>query len=611
MKNKDIYILGLSCFYHDSAAVLLKNGEIITAIQEERLTRVKFDNSFPINSINYCLESENINSKDIDSIAFYEDPELKLNRLIYSASKYSPLNLYKNFIKIRKWEDEKNNLESLIIKYLPKFTGDLFYFKHHYSHAASAFFPSPFEKATIITVDGVGEWSTSCIAKGYNNKIEMLMEQRFPHSVGLLYSAFTQFIGFNVLSGEYKLMGLAPYGEPIYYDLIKNNLLKINQDGSIILNTKYFNFMTGSTMISKNFITLFNRDPRIPESNITKFEMDIASSIQKVTEEILLNMIKFATNITKEKNVCLAGGVALNCVANEKIMNSNYADNIWVQPAAGDSGGALGAALSLYYYKEKNNTKRNINDKILKGSLLGNSYSNDKIKKILKAYKIKYYKIPKDEWAKKIVDYIIKGKIIGLFQGRMEFGPRALGSRSIIADPRIIDMQRKMNLKIKFRESFRPFAPAILEDKVRDWFDLKIKKSPYMLFTSQIKDNKKIKNYDKNITAKGLNKLHIKRSEVPAITHVDYSARLQTVDKVTNPRFYDLLNEFFNKTECPILINTSFNVRGEPIVCTPYDAINCFMSTDIDILVIEDFLILKKDQTIDWVNLNSDKFKLD
>jgi len=607
MQNNFI-VLGISCFYHDSSAVIVKNGEILTALQEERFTRKKFDNNFPFFSINECLKQNNFTISEIDSICFYEDPDLKLDRIIKTESRFSSENLIQKFKKIKNWYQNKNTLEEIIKSNYPSFNGEIIYFKHHFSHAASAFYPSPFKSAAILNIDGVGEWSTSSIGIGNENNIDLLYEEKYPNSSGLLYSAFTQFCGFKVLSGEYKLMGLAPYGNPWYVELIKDNIVEIMQDGSINLNQLYFNYTKGNTMISDKFSDLFEIKQRFVEGKVEEKYMDIASSIQKVLEEIVINKVNHSLKITNEENLCMAGGVALNCVVNEKISKIIDIDKIWIQPAAGDSGGALGAALAGFYFHNEKSTYRKLNSNLQKGSYLGTKYQNDEIKKILDNLNFKYQYFSIEERNNIISKDLIDQKIIALFKGKMEFGPRALGSRSIIADPRGKDMQKKMNLKIKFRESFRPFAPAVLEDYCNDWFELN-KKSPFMLFTSKIKKNKlkkiNLENY------KGFEKLDVEKSEIPAVTHVDFSARLQTVSKDDNYEFYDIIKKFYEKTNIPILINTSFNVRGEPIVNSPLDALQCFVNTNIDVLVLENYIIYKKDQNNALLKSNLNNIKPD
>lgn len=588
-------ILGLSCFYHDASAAILCGDEIIAAAQEERFTRKKFDNRFPVHALNFCLEEAGIKADSINCIAFYEEPYLKLNRLFETQTSFSPLRIGRNTKRIEKWVNEKLFVEEHIMRVLPEFKGEVCFFSHHASHAASAFYPSPFSSAAILTVDGVGEWSCASIGRGDGNKMQVLMEQRFPHSVGLLYSAFTQYIGFKVDSGEYKLMGLAPYGDPVYIETIKKHLVKINDDGSIELNTKYFDFMTGNRMTNERFHGLFKGRPRKPSEPITQKEMDIACSVQRVTEEILLKMAAHAVKVTDIRTLCLAGGVTLNCVANGKIMRSGLIDKLWVQPAAGDAGGALGAAFLCAY--ERYGLERKVNgieDK-QKSSLLGPRFGDDEIKKLLDSYGFMYRKVDLPLWSEQIASMLSEGKVVGLFHGRMEYGPRALGDRSILGDPRDKDMQRRMNLKIKFRESFRPFAPIVLEERAKEWFSLDTD-SPYMLLTTDVKPSKRKNLSKEEETLWGIDKLNTPRSDIPAVTHVDYSARVQTVDRDSNERVYDLLRAFERLTGCPVLINTSFNIRGEPIVCTPFDALRCFMNTNIDVLVIEDYIIKKEDQ---------------
>jgi carbamoyltransferase len=593
--KKEAIILGISCFYHDSSAVLLIGDKIIAAVQEERFTRKKFDNSFPEKAIKYCLKSAHIKQADIDCIAFYEEPYVKLDRIIETQAFFAPLKILSNYKRIRNWIRNKLNVENQINKYLPAFTGTLIFYHHHLSHAASAFFPSQFKQATILTIDGVGEWACASIARGEGSEIEMISEQRFPHSVGLLYSAFTQYIGFKVDSGEYKLMGLAPYGNPIYADKIKEFLVDINPDGSIKLNTNYFNFMVGNKMINNNFEELFGGPSRKPDMPISQKEMDIASSIQNVTEEIILKMVDYSVSLTGIRNLCIAGGVALNCVANGKILRSKLIDDLWIQPASGDSGGALGAAyLAAYeHYQIKRDLDRQIDRQ--RNSLLGMKYTSAEIEKNLNSYGFISEKLCEEDWSVKIAKHIATGKIVGMFQGQMEYGPRALGNRSILGDPRHSEMQKVMNLKIKYRESFRPFAPMVLNEKVKEWFDIE-SESPYMLLTADVKKDKRKISDHKQDKLWGIEKLNEIRSDIPAVTHIDYSARIQTVTSESNPKIYQLLKAFDEITNCPILVNTSFNIRGEPIVCTPFDALKCFMNTEMDVLVMEDYILLKKDQ---------------
>ncbi len=594
MMIKNFIVIGISCYYHDSSAVLIKDGEIICAFQEERFTRKKFDNSFPFKSINHCLKYANIKIQDINSITYYEDPKLKLNRIIKSDLSFNKKKIFSNFNKIKDWFINKNNIPNIIKSEYPKFNGDLICFTHHYSHAASAFYPSPFVQSAILTMDGVGEWSTSTIGEGINNDIKLKLEERFPNSIGLFYSALTQFCGFKVLSGEYKLMGLAPYGESLYVKEMQDNLINVRNDGSIIMNQDYFNYTSGNNMITNKLSEIFKIDKRNENEIIQKKYMDIAASTQKVLENIILKKARYTLKITGQKNLCLAGGVALNCVANEKITKIENLDNIWVQPSAGDAGAALGAALAGYfYYNPKSDYRKNYTN-IQKSSLLGQEYNNDVIKEILDNLNFNYNFYNNKDRDELIINKIIEQNVVGLFQGRMEFGPRALGSRSILADPRSQDMQKKLNLKIKFRESFRPFAPAILEEYFNEWFESEMKNSPYMLFTARVRKEKLNK---VNINQYyGFDKLNANISKIPAVTHVDYSARVQTVSKKDNEKFYNLINCFYKKTGTPILINTSFNVRGEPIVNSPIDALQCFVNTNIDVLVLENYIIYKKDQ---------------
>ena len=596
MKKIKPIILGISCFYHDSAAALIQGENIIAACQEERFSRIKFDSNFPEMSINYCLSEANIDISEIDLIVFYEDPEIKLDRIIKIQSIYSPFKFISNLKKVHKWIKNKSSINQFIKNKYKNFKGEIFYSNHHLSHAASCFYPSNFKESIILIFDGVGEWASSSIGVGDHNKINIIKEQRFPHSLGMLYSSFTQYCGFKVLSGEYKLMGLAPYGKPTYYKKIINNLINLNDDGSFTLNLKYFNFLTGDKMINKNFCDLFGSNQRLPEEKITQKYMDIASSIQKVTEEIIYKTIVYAKKITGKKNLVMAGGVALNCVANGKILSNKLVEKIWIQPAPGDAGGSIGAAfIGLYYhynFKKENYSKKDI----MKNSLLGKKYSNDEILEYLQAFKFNYKFIKKEIRSNIIAQKIDEGKIIGLFQDRMEFGPRALGSRSIIADARDRDMQRKLNLKIKFREDFRPFAPMVMEEHASKWFDLFIP-SPYMLFTAGVNKDKILQEIRPNKeNFEVIDNLNLLRSKIQAVTHVDYSARIQTINKIENPILYDILDAFNQITGCPVIINTSFNIRGEPIVNTPVDALKCFMNTDIDVLILENFILEKKNQ---------------
>ncbi len=610
-----MFILGLSAFYHDSAACLLKDGEIIAAAQEERFSRKKFDASFPYESIKYVLSEANIKLNEVDFIVFHEKPFLKFERLLETYIAFAPYGFRSFIASIPIWLREKLFQKKFIFESLKKIDDSfnnenkIKFSEHHLSHAASAFFPSPFEEAIILTLDGVGEWSTSTICIGKKNKIEILKEINFPHSLGLLYSAFTYYLGFKINSGEYKVMGLAPYGKPKYKDIILNNLIDLKKDGSFRLNMKYFNYTTGLTMTNQKFANLFEKGRRDGEKDkLEQFHMDVASSVQKVLEEIILKITKDIRSKYKIENICLAGGVALNCVANGKIIENKIFKNIWIQPAAGDSGCSLGASLAFWYIEQKKNRIVNKEDN-MKGSLLGPKFTNEEIKKYLENNNIKYEYYDFDELINLVANELSKNKILGLFNGKMEFGPRALGSRSIIADPRSKDMQKNLNLKIKYRESFRPFAPIILEEKLNEYFKLD-QKSPYMLLVSEIKEELKIKMNDNEKELFGLDRLNKKRSTIPSVTHVDYTSRIQTVDQ-SNNFLYSLLKKFNEITHCPVLINTSFNIRGEPIVCTPEDAFKCFMGTELDILVIENFIIRKENQNKSIKDDYRSKFELD
>ncbi len=594
------FILGISAFYHDSAACILNDGKIIAAAQEERFTRKKHDSSYPYNSVEFVLKQAKIKLSDVNHVVFFEKPFLKFERLLETYVAFAP----KGFISFTKaiplWIKEKlfqkNYLYEKLKEHDKNYKSDknIFFSDHHLSHAASAYFPSPFEEAVVLTADGVGEWATTTIAIGKENNLEIKKEIHFPHSLGLLYSSFTYYAGFKVNSGEYKLMGLAPYGKPIYEDKIKQ-LMDIKEDGTFRLDQKFFNYATGLTMTNEKFNNLFGQKPRNPnKEKIGQFHMDIASSIQKVTEEIMIKLTKSIREEYNIKNLCLAGGVALNCVANGKILKEKIFDNIWIQPAAGDAGGSLGAALALWHIEKKNKRIVNIHDD-MKGSYLGNEFGQDEIEKELKLIGANFETLKYEELIETTADLLSKENAIGWFQGRMEFGPRALGGRSILADPRSHKMQKNLNLKIKFRESFRPFAPSILKEDLSDWFDID-SDSPYMLLVASIKEDKKIELSDEQEKFVGLDKLNVKRSKIPAVTHVDYTARVQTVTKNLNKRYYDLISKFKEKTGCPVVVNTSFNVRGEPIVNTPSDAFNCFMGTELDYLVIGNCIINKLKQ---------------
>ena len=608
-------ILGISAFYHDSAAALIKDGKIVAAAQEERFSRIKHDQKYPFNAIKYILDEANLKLNEVEHIVFFEKPFLKFERLLETYMAFAPKGFKSFSMSMPIWLREKLFQKKFLFDKLKQHDENfndiskIKFSEHHYSHAASAFYPSPFEEAIILTLDGVGEWATTTVAIGKKNKLEMVKEIHFPHSLGLLYSAFTYYTGFKVNSGEYKLMGLAPYGKPIFKNLILDNLLDLKEDGSFKLNMKYFNYTTGLTMTNSNFSRLFGHAARDPNKDLlSQFHMDIASSIQAVTEEIVIKMTKDISTRYKIKNLCLAGGVALNCVANGKIKKEKVFNKIWIQPAAGDAGGSLGAALA-YWHHELDKPRTDFEDQ-MKGSYLGPKFGSDQIEKELKLLKAKYQKYDVKEVIFLTAKELANEKTIGWFQGRMEFGPRALGGRSILADPRSAKMQKQLNLKIKFRESFRPFAPSILREDLSEWFELDTD-SPYMLIVSEVKKEKQIKMSKEDEKLFGIDKLNIKRSSIPAITHVDYSARIQTVHKETNSRYYDLLKEFKKNTNCPVLVNTSFNVRGEPIVCSVTDAFNCFMGTNLDMLVIEDFILFKEQQDKSLLKDYKNKFELD
>ena len=596
-----MYILGISAFYHDSAACLIKDGELVAAAQEERFTRKKHDPSFPKNAMAFCLRHAGISNMDITNVVFYEKPFLKFERLLETYLSFAP----KGFTSFAKamplWIKDKLFQKSILIKELRTNFGDdvdwnkrILFSEHHLSHAASAFYPSPFERAAVVTLDGVGEWTTSSMAIGDKNNLNIIKEIHFPHSIGLLYSAFTYYTGFKVNSGEYKVMGLAPYGQPKYVDSI-NELIQVAEDGSFQLDMSYFSFATGLKMTNKKFDKLFGGPPRKPESKITQKEMDLSASIQKVTEDIFLKIAKDVAKSTGEKNLCLAGGVALNCVANGKLIKEKIFDNVWIQPASGDAGGAIGAALSIWHQYYKKNRKVSVHNDAMGGSYLGPEFTDKEIEQQLLQCGAKYHKLKENEFIDRIAQLLSSEKAVGWMQGRMEFGPRALGNRSIIADPRSPNMQKQLNIKVKYRESFRPFAPSVLRENVEDWFVLD-KDSPYMLVVAPVKKEKRREMTGKEEKLFGIEKLNVRRSTIPAVTHVDYSARVQTVDKNTNPKYYKLISRFKEVTGCPILINTSFNIRGEPIVLSPTDAFKCFMGTDLDILAIGNFLLYKPEQ---------------
>jgi carbamoyltransferase len=598
-----LYILGISAFYHDSAAALLKDGEIIAAAQEERFTRKKHDHSFPLHAVQYCLREAHIDAQKLDYVAFYDKPFLKFNRILETYFEFAPKGIRSFFMAMPLWLKQKLWIPDLITKEIG-FAGKVLFPEHHESHAASAFFPSPFNRAAFLTIDGVGEWATSSYGIGEGNRVKILSELHFPHSLGLLYSAFTYFTGFKVNSGEYKVMGLAPYGEPKYLKAIYDNLIELKDDGSFAMNLEFFDYPVGLTMTNNKFARLFGGPPRKPESNLTQREMDLARSIQEVTEEIMLRMAQHVKKETGEKYLCLAGGVALNCVANGKILRSGLFDDLWIQPAAGDAGGALGAAYMVHYHYLQNHPPQKNGDDLQKGSLLGPCYSNQEIKDFLTKHNLPFRELTDEELLEKASNDLLGEKVIGWFQGRMEFGPRALGSRSIIGDARSPSMQKKMNLKIKFREGFRPFAPSVLADHIANWFEID-RESPYMLLVADVKKEKQLAMSSEKEKLWGIDKLNVVRSEIPAVTHVDYSARIQSVNEKTNPRYYNLIKRFFEKTGCPVIINTSFNVRGEPLVESPADAYKCFMRTEMDILILGNFYLEKEGQpefheNLDW-----------
>jgi len=640
-----VSILGISAFYHDSAACLVVDGEIIAAAQEERFTRVKHDHNFPIQAARYCLSEANLDADKLDYVGFYDKPLLKFDRLLETYLDYAPSG-FSSFLKsMPLWMREKLWMPDLIRTALAKTSGEdderaakkagkkfewkLLFGDHHESHAASAFYPSPFEEAAILTIDGVGEWATSSIGVGKGNEITLLKELRFPDSLGLLYSAFTYYTGFKVNSGEYKVMGLAPYGEPKYVAAIKDKLLEIREDGSLRMNHDYFSYSQGLRMTNGAFDKLFGGRPRKPESRITQREMDLARSIQLITEEVMLKMTNFVQRETGLKRLCMAGGVALNCVANGRVRREVPFEDIWIQPAAGDAGGAIGIALAIWHRylgksrvsPEKAGTWRSDSSPVrnglspyadgMKGSYLGPRHGEPQIAAFLKSRNLPYQKHSRQQLPDVVADFLAAGKIIGLHQGRMEFGPRALGGRSIIGDARSPAMQSVMNLKIKYRESFRPFAPSVLREQVADWFNLDTD-SPYMLLVADVVEARRRTMTEDEKTLWGIEKLNVSRSEIPAVTHVDYSARIQTVRRETNPLYWEIIEAFRQKTGCPVIVNTSFNVRGEPIVCTPEDSYRCFMRTEMDVLVLETFVLDKKEQpafaeTSDWRT----QFKLD
>jgi len=597
-----MYILGISAFYHDSAACLIKDGEIIAAAQEERFTRKKHDAGFPRHAIEYCLKEAQISADKINNVVFYEKPFVKFERLLETYLAFAPKGFSSFAMAMPVWIKDKLFQKSALIEELNSTLDDnvnwrerLLFSEHHLSHAASAFYPSPFESAAVLTMDGVGEWTTTSIAIGKGKDLQVVKEIHFPHSLGLLYSAFTYYTGFKVNSGEYKVMGLAPYGEPRYAELIREKLITVAEDGSFQLDMSYFDYATGLTMTNKKFDALFGGPPRTSEAELTQREMDLAASVQKVTEDIVVQVAKGIAKETGERNLCLAGGVALNCVANGILLREKIFDNIWIQPAAGDAGGALGAALSAWY--QHHDTERTVSAErdAMKGSYLGPMFSDAEIEAELNACGAVYKKLSESELVDEVATALAEEKAVGWMQGRMEFGPRALGGRSIIADPRSPVMQKQLNLKVKYRESFRPFAPSVLREDVGEWFEHDTD-SPYMLLVADVQKDKRRVMTDDEEGLFGIDKLNVPRSSVPAITHVDYSARIQTVHADTNPRYHAVISKFKEKTSCPLVVNTSFNVRGEPIICTPTDAFKCFMGTELDVLAVDNYLLIKEEQ---------------
>lgn len=612
-----MYILGISAFYHDSAACLLKNGEILAAAQEERFSRKKYDAGFPHQAIQYCLEEAGIAGNEITNVVFYEKPFVKFERLLETYLAFAPRG-FSSFAKAMPvWIKDKLFLKSILTKEISKSLGAdvnwrerLLFSEHHLSHAASAFYPSPFERAAVLTLDGVGEWTTTSLAIGNGKALKIVKEIHFPHSLGLLYSAFTYYTGFKVNSGEYKVMGLAPFGKPKYADLIREKLINVAEDGSYQLNMSYFDYATGLTMTNKKFDTLFGGPPRASETALTQRDMDLAASIQKVTEDIVIQIAKGIAKETGESNLCLAGGVALNCVANGILFREKIFDHIWIQPAAGDAGGALGAALSAWYLHYAQERKLSSERDAMKGAYLGPNFKNGEVEAELTACGAKFVKLSDDELFEQVASALVDQKAVGWMQGRMEFGPRALGGRSIIADPRSPAMQKRLNLKVKDRESFRPFAPSVLREDVGEWFELE-SDSPYMLLVANVQKDKRRAVAAEEEALAGIDKLDVPRSSVPATTHVDYSARIQTVHRDTNPRYHAVISKFKEKTGCPLVVNTSFNVRGEPIICTPSDAFKCFMNTELDVLAMGNYLLLKEEQDQALKENYKERYELD
>lgn len=612
-----MYILGISAFYHDSAACLLKGGEIVAAAQEERFTRKKHDAGFPHHAILYCLKEAGLAAKDIDNVVFYEKPFVKFERLLETYLAFAP----KGFTSFSKampvWIKDKLFQKSALIKELKSTLDEsvdwrerLLFSEHHLSHAASAYYPSPFDSAAVLTLDGVGEWTTTSLAIGKGSDLKVVKEIHFPHSLGLLYSAFTYYTGFKVNSGEYKVMGLAPYGKPRYADLIREKLITVAEDGSFQLDMRYFDYATGLTMTNKKFDALFGGPPRTSETELTQREMDLAASVQKVTEDIVLELARGIAKETGERNLCLAGGVALNCVANGILLREKIFDNIWIQPAAGDAGGALGAALSTWYLHHNNERVSATERDAMKGSYLGPEFSDKEIETELTACGANFKKLSESEMIEEVASALADEKAVGWMQGRMEFGPRALGGRSIIADPRSPMMQKQLNLKVKYRESFRPFAPSVLREDVSEWFEHQTD-SPYMLLVADVQSDKRCAMTENEEALFGIDKLNVPRSSVPAITHVDYSARIQTVHADTNPKYHAVISKFKEKTGCPLVVNTSFNVRGEPIICTPTDAFKCFMGTEMDVLAIGSYVLCKEHQDEALKENYEERYELD
>lgn len=611
-------VLGLSAFYHDSAAALIAEGRIVAAAQEERFTRCKHDAGYPGQSIAYCLQEAGLSLADLDAVVFYDKPFLKFERLIETYVAFAPRGFASFSKAIPVWIKEKLFQKDMLRRYLQAEAPDfdwknrLLFAEHHLSHAASAFFPSPFEEAVVLTMDGVGEWTTTSVAIGRGNDLRVVKELQFPHSLGLLYSAFTYYIGFKINSGEYKVMGLAPYGEPRFKDIILNRLMDLKKDGTFRLDMRYFNYCTGLTMTNDRFAALFGEPVRRPDTDpLTQFHMDVAASIQAVTEEVVLRLTRSLAREYTIPNLCLAGGVALNCVANGKVLRDGAFPNIWVQPAAGDAGGALGAALAGWHLHHGGSRRANGRHDAMNGSYLGPAFSTDDVEMRLSSVGAIYTSLPEDKIIDCVAQALAEGKAVGWMQGRMEFGPRALGGRSILGDPRSPTMQKLLNLKIKFRESFRPFAPSVLREDAADWFDLLGGDSPYMLLVAEVSKKRRRTTAKEEQPLFGIDKLNIVRSDIPAVTHVDYSARIQTVHAETNPRYHALISRFKDLTGCPVVVNTSFNVRGEPIVCTPEDAFRCFMGTGIEVLVVENCLLLKEAQNSMWCRDYKDSFAPD